>query len=36
MSPPPSDDEQPFFLTQWEREDYEREKRGEKPLGPRT
>lgn len=25
----------PFFLTQWEREDYEREQRGEKPLGPR-
>ena len=25
---------EPRFLTQWEREDYEREKRGEAPLGP--
>lgn len=25
----------PFFLTQWEREDYERSQRGEPPLGPR-
>lgn len=24
----------PRFLTAWEREDYERERRGEKPLGP--
>lgn len=25
---------QPYFLTAWEREDYEREQRGEKPQGP--
>lgn len=24
----------PFFLTKWEREDYEREQRGESPHGP--
>jgi hypothetical protein len=24
----------PYFLTAWEREDYERQQRGEKPLGP--
>lgn len=24
----------PFFLTQWEREDYERRQRGEPELGP--
>ena len=25
---------EPQFLTAWEREDYEREKRGQPPLGP--
>lgn len=29
-----ADSRGPFFLTQWEREDYERGQRGEKPLGP--
>lgn len=27
-------DQQPFFSTQWEREDYERRQRGEPELGP--
>lgn len=29
-----SDPRGPFFLTEWERQDYERQQRGEPPLGP--
>lgn len=34
MTPQPDPAAEPRFLTAWEREDYERQKRGEPPLGP--
>jgi hypothetical protein len=30
------DAQKPRFSTRWERNDYDREQRGEKPLGPPT